>query len=249
MKKTGLYKGKKIHPVKDVLDKIRTALTTGGNLSLIRLASGEAFTLAHGVLLPLNRIPWWVEYAGVKLPNEPARQALLTALRTADIVGLSTDRKHWESAPLLEQALSYFRVEPYWLTDSTINWHLHYYDRLYRLLGKEPTVLVGRLAPAAAGRLRRKGVNVVGTVPLEGFTDLPRAEETLLIGVFFRVALVAAGIPAAILCPRLAKKTGCVAIDYGHVINDLLYPGFCIKDLDREKEQWRERQKPGPGKT
>ena len=40
MKKTGLYKGKKIHPVKDVLEKIRTALTSGGRLSLIRLASG-----------------------------------------------------------------------------------------------------------------------------------------------------------------------------------------------------------------
>lgn len=249
MKKTSVYKGKKIHPVQDVLEKIRTALATGEKLSLIRLASGEAFTLAHGVLLPLNRIPWWVEYAGVKLPNEPARQALLTALRTADIAGLSTDRKHWESAPLLEQALSYFRVEPYWLTDSTINWHLHYYDRLYRLLDKEPTVLVGRLAQAAASRLRRKGVNVVGTVPLEGFADLPRVEETLLNGAFFRVALVAAGIPAAILCPRLARKTGCVAIDYGHVINDLLHPGFCIKDLDREKQRWRERQKPGGEKS
>ena len=140
-----------------------------------------------------------------------------------------------ESAPLLEQALSYFQVEPHWLTDSTINWHLHYYDRLYRLLGNEPTVLVGRLAPAAAGRLRRKGVNLVGAVPLEGFDDLPRVEEALLNGAFSRVALVAAGIPASILCPRLAKKTGCIAIDYGHVINDLLHPGFCIKDLDREE--------------
>lgn len=249
MKITGARGGKKIRPLHHVLDKIRTALVTGGSLSLIRLASGEAFTLAHGVLLPLNRIPWWVEYAGVKLPNEPARRALLSSLRTADIVGLSTDYRHWESAPLLEQALSYYRIKPHWLTDSTINWHLHYYDRLYRLLGKEPTVLVGRVAPAAAGRLRQKEVNVVAAVPLEGFDDLARTEQALLNGPFFRVALVAAGIPAAILCPRLAKKTGCVAIDYGHVINDLLHPGFCIKDLDREKQRWRERQKPGPGKT
>jgi hypothetical protein len=249
VKSKGLYKGKKIHPVKDVLDKIRNALTTGGRLSLIRLASGEAFTLAHGVLLPIHRIPWWVEYAGVKLPNEPARQALLTALRTADIVGLSTDCEHWEAAPLLEQCLSHFQVAPYWLTDSTINWHLHYYDRLYRVLGDAPTVLVGRMAPAAAGRLRRKGVNVVGAVPLEGFADLSQVEETLLDRACFRVALVAAGIPAAILCPRLARKTGCIAIDYGHVINDLLHPGFCIKDLDREKERWRESKKPGTAKS
>lgn len=236
---------KKIHSLSQVLEKIRVALKTGKSLSLIRLASGEALLLAHGTLLPTSRIPWWVEYAGVKLPNEPARRALLSALRTADIVGLSTDRRHWVSAPLLEKCLSYYKIRPCWLTNSTINWHLHYYDRLYRLIEKEPTVLVGRLAPAAAPRLRRRGVNIVAAVTLEGFNDLPRAERTLLSSPPFRVALVAAGIPAAVLCPRLARKTGCLAIDYGHVINDLLNPGFCIKDLDREKQRWRERKKSG----
>lgn len=240
---------KKIHSLSQVLEKIRVALKTGKSLSLIRLASGEALLLAHGTLLPTSKIPWWVEYAGVKLPNEPARQALLSALRTADIVGLSTDRRHWVSAPLLEKCLSYYKIEPRWLTCSTINWHMHYYDRLYRLLGKEPTVLVGRLAPTAAPRLRRRGVNIVAAVSLEGFDDLPRVQRVLLSGPSFRVALVAAGIPAAVLCPWLARKTGCVAIDYGHVINDLLNPGFCIKDLDREKERWRESKKPGTAKS
>ena len=53
------------------------------------------------------------------------------------------------------------------------------------------------------------------------------------------VALVAAGIPATILCPRLARERRCIAIDYGHVINDLIDPGFNIDKLDRERERWK----------
>lgn len=233
----------KIHSVDEVLQKIRQALTAGRGLSLIRLASGEAMTLAHRLFIPLNRIPWWVEYAGVKLPNEEARRALLTAVEEADIVGLSNDYVHWESAPLLDQALTHFKVKPRYITLSTINWHLHYYDRLYKLIRNEPTALVGRLAREAAPRLRQKGVNIVYTENLEGYDDLPRVERVLNQRAQFRIALVAAGIPATIICPRLAKKMSCIAIDYGHVINDLVKPGFSVKDLDKVKEEWRKTRK------
>lgn len=228
-----------IHSKEDVMQKISSALKNGRSLSLIRLCSGEAFTLAHGVILPLAKIPWWVEYAGVKLPNEEARQALLAAVESADIVGLSTDYKHWSAAPLLEKALSRFNVIPRYVTEATVNWVLHRNDQLYKLIGREPTALVGRLAPAAAPYLKARGVNVVSVVTLENFDDLPKAKNALLNGPKFRVALVAAGIPAAILCPRLARKTGCIAVDYGHVINDLIQPGFNVQKLAAEKNRWR----------
>src|SRR5690554_4464592 len=236
-------KEQKIHSATEILARIKKALATGGSLSLIRLCSGEGFTLAHGTVLPLKRIPWWVEYAGVKLPNEKARQALLSALQNADIVGLGTDYSNWQSAPLLDRVLTAYKVKPKYITDSTINWSLHKHDRLYKVLGKTPTVLVGRLAPAAAPLLMKKGMQIVGAVLFEGFQELPSVEKRLLKGKKFRVALVAAGIPAAILCPRLARKTGCLAIDYGHVINDLLHPGFSAKDLPREKERWRRKKR------
>jgi hypothetical protein len=88
--------------------------------------------------------------------------------------------------------------------------------------------------------LQRKGVNIASVVTLEGLEDLPRAESQILAGPPFRVALVAAGIPATILCPRLARKTNCIAIDYGHVINDLLKPGFNSLDLPRTVAQWNQ---------
>lgn len=236
-------KEQKIHPHTDVLARIKQALATRKSLSLIRLCSGEGFTLAHDTILPLKQIPWWVEYAGVKLPNEAARKALLNALHAADIVGLGTDYTNWQSAPLLDRALTHYKIKPRYITSSTVNWRLHANNRLYKLLGKIPTVLVGRLAPAASPLLKKKGVNIVDTVCLEGFQELPTVEKRLFRMKNFRVALVAAGIPAAILCPRLAEKTGCVAIDYGHVINDLLHPGFSANDLPREKERWRRARK------
>ncbi len=51
---------KKIHSHTEVLARIKEALTSGKSFSLIRLCSGEGFTLAHGTLLPLKQIPWWV---------------------------------------------------------------------------------------------------------------------------------------------------------------------------------------------
>ncbi|HEX2953602.1 MAG TPA: hypothetical protein VHR47_06425, partial [Bacillota bacterium] len=84
----------------------------------MRLASGEAFVLAHSVILPMAQIPWWVDYAGVRLPNEAARRDLINAVQKADIVGLSSDRKRWECAPLLEKGFNHYKLNPIYLTSS-----------------------------------------------------------------------------------------------------------------------------------
>ena len=229
-----------MHRPEEVLERIRQAIVRRTGLSLIRLASGEAFTLAHQVILPLEKIPWWVAYAGVRLPNEAARRDLIQAVTQADIVGLSSDRKRWECAPLLEKSFSRFHLSPRYITGATVNWHLHQNGGLYRIIGGAPTVLVGRRAAEALPKLRQRGINVIKTFNLEGYDDLPRLQRELESAPTFGVALVAAGIPATILCPHLARKRRCVAIDYGHVINDLITPGFNINLLDQEREKWKE---------
>ncbi|HOQ23757.1 MAG TPA: GT-D fold domain-containing glycosyltransferase [Bacillota bacterium] len=229
----------RMHRPEEVLERIRQAINRRQPLSLIRLASGEAFTLAHNSLLPVAKIPWWVVYAGVVLPNEAARRDLIQAVKEGDIVGLSPDRSRWECAPLLEQAFNLYRLRPHYITTAIVNWALHREDALYRLIKDVPTIVIGRRAAEAAPLLRAKGVNVVRTYHLEGYQDLPRCQRQIKSGPFFRVALVAAGIPATILCPRLARERRCIAIDYGHVINDLIDPGFNLDKLDRERERWK----------
>lgn len=241
----------KMRRPEEILERIRRALSTRTGLSFVRLASGEAFTLAHNVILPVARVPWWVDYAGVQLPNEAARRDLIDAVIKADIVGLSPDHKRWECAPLLEKAFTFYRLNPPNITSATMNWHLHADGSLYRVLGSTPTVLIGRRAEEAAPHLRKRGVNLIKTFTLEGYNDIPRLQRELKNAPPFSAALVAAGIPATIICPRLARNYRCVAFDYGHVINDLITPGFNIKVLDQERERWKKEigyNKPGTGK-
>lgn len=226
--------------VNEVLAKIKRALQIRRPFSIARLGNGEALVLAHGVLVPMTQMPDWLTYAGVKLPDETARQELLNAIKTADIVGVSTDRANWDCAPLLRRIFAHYNLRPRLLTDAAINWQLHRFDRLYHALQGVSVVLVGRVAPVAAPILQKKGLNIVNVVTLEGLTDLPRAENQILSGPPFQVALVAAGIPATILCPRLARRANCIAIDYGHVINDLLKPGFSTLDLPETVALWNQ---------
>lgn len=233
----------KMHRPEEILERIRRALERKSALSLIRLASGEAFVLAHGVILPMAQIPWWVDYAGVRLPNEAARRDLIYAVQKADIVGLSSDQNRWECAPLLEKSFNHYKLHPIYLTSSIVNWEIHKNNAFYRIIGKNPTIIVGRRAAEAAPKMAARGLNIVKTYQLEGYTDLPRVEKAIQEGPDFRIAIVAAGVPACILCPRIARSRCCVAIDYGHVINDLIQPGFNIHKLDAERERWKKEVK------
>ena len=228
----------KLHSMTEVLNRINHALQIQQPLSLIRLGNGEALSLAHGVLISMSQIEPWLEYAGVKLPNEAVRQDLMTAVREASIVGLTTDTVHWDCAPLLQRVLRYYHLNPKYPTDAAVNWQLHQFDRLYQSLGNAPTIVVGRMASIAAPILRKKGVNIIAEYSLENYDFLDRTEQEIAAGPQYRVTLVAAGIPATILCPRLIKKANVIAIDYGHVINDLIKPGFSNKDLPEETLRW-----------
>lgn len=233
-----------LHSTHEVFNRIKKALVTKQALSLVRLGNGEALTLAHQLLIPMNQIEPWLEYAGVKLPNETIRHELLQAIQNTDILGLTTDRIHWDCAPLLAKVFAHFKFTPRYPTNAQINWQLHREPRFYFSLRNFSIILVGRLAAVAAPHLERKGLQIVATYPLDSYHDLPQVEQMIQTGPPFRVALVAAGIPASILCPRLAKKHHCVALDYGHVINDLLKPGFNNQDLPAETQRWLNNRSP-----
>jgi hypothetical protein len=233
-----MYANLQFHNVNEVFGRIKLALTAKRGLSIARFGNGEAIALAQGTLIPNDRIPYWLEYAGVKLPDEQIKQDLIEAIQNADIVGLTTDKITWDCAPLLSQVLQTYNIRPKYVTDGAINWQLHKLSRFYQTISPYPTALVGRLSGTAAPLLASRGIKLVNTLVLEDFNDLARVEKSLMAGPRFRIALIAAGIPATILCPRLARRTGCIAIDYGHVINDLLKPGFSNKDLPQTTQEW-----------
>lgn len=214
----------------EVAARLTEALAQRRGLALVRLGDGEALTLAQEVVLPipeiLDRGPF-LSYAGVTVPDLAARDALARAILRSDIVGVPTAAapNYW---PLLQTALAAHGINlaSLALTTSVINYALHSEGHLARLLlatARAPRVLVaGNLAPQLAGTLVEQGVNVTGVVvPVAGIRDVERAYGEVRHQVF-DLALVAAGIPAVVLCAAIARELGKVAIDFGHLADELI---------------------------
>ena len=219
--------------------RIAEAAQKGLPFALTRIGNGEAEVLSHDILVPATRVGSWVGYAGApRLPDYRARDELIDAILGADIVGLSDEYK-WDCAPLIEKICEILDLRPEHICSARVNWHLHEDGSLYEALGGKRTVVVGRRAAEAVDGLIDRGVNVVGTCSLEGWTEMNDA----YLGLRrrrkeFDIALIAAGIPATVLSVRVARYLGKVAIDYGHVIDDVIEPGFGVQKLDATKDRW-----------
>ncbi|MBE3589879.1 MAG: aminoglycoside phosphotransferase family protein [Firmicutes bacterium] len=212
--------------VHEAAHRIRRTLEARRPFSLIRLGDAEALTLAQGLVLSpeeaARRLPLLAE-TRVVTPAFGARDALLQAIGEADLVGVPLARIG-NYQPLLARALEEAGVHlPRGrLTSSVINYELR--DRGYwrGLLAGRRVLVVGGPGERFAAWLRSRGVDVQGAVvPVRGFPDL---EATLrrCRAYRFDVALVSAGVTACLLCPRLSRELGVVALDIGHAADETL---------------------------
>jgi len=210
--------------LEQVLGAVGSAVRRQTLLSLVRFGHGELFVAAH------RRWPKlfdpgidFLEYAGVTSHGLAEELAVLEALRQADIVGLVQRPRPFET-PLTKkllrrEALYLPRVCDAWVTHAMIR-----SPEFYRLFAGWQLIVVGRRAKEGIPRLRQRGLSVVAALGLEGFDGVPGALEAIRNGPEFDVALVSAGVPATIVCPKIARETGKVAIDFGHAL-DLLIDG------------------------
>ena len=232
------------HSLEEVVARLQIALDNKTGLSLIRCGDGEAFSMGYNLIPNYQNFMKGYDYAGVPKASPIVRDNLLKSLALADIVGLSDNRNVFLCAPLLEKILQTYQINPPFICNARINWDLH--DRgkgpLYKLLKGKRVLLVGRLAKEASPKMKALGVNIVKTISLEGYQQLPIVYNNIKsFYKFFDVALVAAGIPAVPLCVRISKELNKVAIDFGHAINELLIPGFDEITLRSTTKEWRKR--------
>ncbi|MBX5476253.1 MAG: aminoglycoside phosphotransferase family protein [Clostridia bacterium] len=212
--------------VHEVAYRIRRALDARRPLSLIRLGDGEALTLAQGLVLSpdeaARRLPLLAETKVVS-PSFGARDALLRAIGEADLIGVPLARLE-NFQPLLAQALDEagVRLPRDRLTNSVVNYQLRDHGYWTDLLAGRRVLVVGGPGTSFAAWLQRHGVDVVGAVgPVRGYPDLEPALRECA-GFRFDVALVSAGVTACILCPRMSRELGVVAIDFGHAADETL---------------------------
>lgn len=210
----------------EVAAHIYAALDAGRPLSVIRLGDGELLALAADTVLSseeVQELAPFLPYAGVQRSTPDVRASLAEAIRRADWVGVPISRAPTFQG-LLFPVLRHFAID--WsslkLTDSTINYSLHHSRLLPSLLQNRRVLVIGDLASELGALLQSHGVLVAGMIaPVAGYADIPRVMQRIRKHDF-DLALVAAGIPAIVLCRYIADELGKVAIDFGHLANKLV---------------------------
>lgn len=210
----------------EMAGQIQGALDAQRPLSVVRLGDGELLTLAADTVLPgeqVRELAPFLPYAGVPRSTPDIRAELAEAIRGADWIGVPISRAPTFQG-LLFPVLRHFGID--WsrlnLTSSTINYSLHQSGLLLPVVQGRRVLLIGSRAAELGALLNGRGVQVTGIIgAVEGVADIPRvmrqaAEHS------FDIALVAAGIPAVILCHRIAGELGRVAIDFGHLADKLV---------------------------
>ncbi|MGU3472555.1 GT-D fold domain-containing glycosyltransferase [Paenibacillus sp. D51F] len=205
----------------EIMGCIDDAVRDGKPYSLSRFGHAE---IAELRIFPdfYNGMTYYRRYNG--LAGQNIRAELIKAFTSATTAGILST---WENASgaeyskkaFLDLSLGFYTICSAWVTH-----HMTRLPNFWQWMQQYRVILAGRRAAEAAPVFQRNGVTVVDTVNLEGYEQLETAYEQLRGNKEWQVSLIAAGIPATLLAPRLANDTGRVALDFGHAL-DLLIDG------------------------
>lgn len=212
--------------VEQVGDRIIQALDAKQPLSIVRLGDGELLTLAQEIVMPIDTVRRegrFLEYAGVKVPDLDIRNRLAEAVLKADIVGIPRTRMP-NYQPLVAPVFQAYNIpfaDRQW-TDSLVNYGLCQAGYLMRILQSRRVLVIGNMAEPLSAVLAGSGIAIAGVItPVNGARDAARIVE-LAKHYDFDIALVSAGIAAVLIAEELARLTGKVAIDFGHMANAIV---------------------------
>ncbi|MFF2088936.1 GT-D fold domain-containing glycosyltransferase [Paenibacillus sp. NPDC058174] len=212
--------------VEQVAERIALALEQQTPLSVVRLGDGELLAMAQETVMPIETVRQegsFLSYAGLEVPNLAVRDQLREAVRRADIVGIPVLRQpnyQLLAGSVLQAHGIDIRSRPF--ADSLVNYGLYKGGYLQRLLQGRRVLLIGNKADALAPVLSSYGVTVAGVVtPVNGVTDASRAAAEAQHHLF-DLALVSAGISAVLIAEELARITGKVALDFGHMADTIV---------------------------
>lgn len=211
--------------------RIAESLSRKRGFSLVRLGDGESLMLAHNLVIStadaMRRGPF-LSYAGVRLPDLRGRDRVASAVRQADVVGITPSLKV-NYFTLLWPALTAHGIDIAQLdvATATVNYDLHSGGFVGQiLLQSQPmprVLLVGNLAEQLAAAMTDQGADVAGVVPrVDGVADVDRVMGEMARHEY-DIALISAGVAAVVIASETARKTGHVAIDFGHLADEIAH--------------------------
>ncbi len=216
----------------ELLDRIIEALDKRSPLSVVSVGATEAFAMAqytiysedeiikHPEALIANRgVIEGFEHRGIRFPDAFLRDTLVEAVRKSDIIGYNTIVD--DARELAEKVFEVYGIKPSLVFEANLRrvFMFSHPDKFEEMLAGRRLLLIGSLAAPAAEALNRHlkprlRFNIVGTIPIFEFHEVPLVKES--IAQFdFDLCLLAAGANAVILSQHIAETYGKVAFDIG----------------------------------
>ncbi len=218
--------------VDEVLEQLCACLKHKKPYSLVRFGHGEMHVVSHKIC-PEHKINLYFDhyhkYAGISELNDKIAINLINALKKANLVGLGDHTPY--NQELLDKIIEYYNLSLPSICSAWIPVDMINSKSFFDLLKLKKIIIVGRRSAEGADKFRDLGINVIGTMTHQGFEEMSKTINRICAIPDFDIAIVAAGVPATIMCPEISQKSGKIAIDFGHAL-DILIEG---EKFDHEK--------------
>ncbi|MFY0543710.1 GT-D fold domain-containing glycosyltransferase [Brevibacillus sp. H7] len=216
----------------ELMNKIITALEEKKPLSVVSVGHTESFVMAqykifpkkyfmnHGEAKVANKgiTTTGFEHRGIRFPNVKARDEAVEAVRKADIVGYITVLP---DGVLAEKVFEVYDIKLKYTYEAYLRRVIMYSqkEKFEEMLRGRKILLISSIADEVKNALdlnlkNRLGFEVVGTISIYGYDEIPRVKQEIA-HYEFDLCLLAAGINAVILAPYIAETYGKVAFDLG----------------------------------
>lgn len=217
--------------VRQAISKIKDALEQKKPFSLVRVGDGENIVLAQDSAMTVEEVLKieWAKLAnkgqkGVTLPNLKLRDEMAEAINRADLVGIPFWRDDPIRAPqhlkrpLTEETFRQLKIEPKEVCHTFVNRVFAQKSKFWKLLKGKRVLLISAWADKVKKIVTRRpyDLNVPFTIEFTHYNQMDDVLATVLKKQDqFDIALVSCGVNAVVLCPRIAERTGKVALDFG----------------------------------
>lgn len=232
-----------------VLDKVNYALNHKFPFAVISVGATEAFVMAqYGILsekeimndpeakVAAAQFKRGHDHRGILFPNIDARDMAIDSVKICDIVGYNTILWKNDAGEFTEKVFDTYDIWRKYCFEAYIRRVIMYSqkEKFHQMLSGKRIVIVCGYADEVKETLNRTlkadlGFEIVGTVFVNRFEDIPRAKEELA-NLDFDLVLLAAGINAVILAGYIKEELGKVAFDIGHGMESLAKGYFFDED-------------------
>ena len=149
---------------------------------------------------------------------------MIEAIRKANVVGVCRYNNDEINAPdkykreLTNKIFSHYKLRPANLTYVFVSRKMVAYRQFWELVHRYRTLLISSFAKDFADLIKKKYVtlkpNIVGCIDFTDYNQIPGILEKLK-KYHYDLVLISAGVNAVIMAPKIARRYGKVALDFG----------------------------------